>query len=446
LFLTAQLLLASGSACFAICCYRASLPFEIDPNEAWNAWWSQSLGELYPGRDALVIGNYPPLYFYLLKLISLAGPDPIYAGRAISLLAVPALSAIAFSGIRAAGVGRLHAAFGAIWLFASLNVAFMGYVGMNDPQLAALAIMCGGFVWAVRRQQAGRAVEPAVLVMVAAGFFKHNIAAIPLAALIWLAMEQPLRAFRATLAAGLATGGGLLLCYRYFGDNFIEQLTFARALNLGNLFAGPEILLYLLATLAPILLWLYFGWGHRMARKMVVLLVLTFASGIVQRTGDGVDINAYFEFLFALALGLGFAFSWTPQLPGHLKRGVATVRPALALMLLLALWLCFPTQAYTSLRNGAFRAGIEENIKTVQSEVKRVRALPGKVSCTVTLVCYWAGKPFVWDSFAMKQRVATGKWTQTELDKRARASGIRFEEIGEGTEWCDVWPCPATLR
>jgi len=443
--------LAFGLACFAICCYRASLPFEIDTNEAWNAWWSKSLDHLYPSKDDLVANNYPPLSFYLVRLVSLAGPDPLYAGRIISIIAFIALSVIAFSGIRVLGGGRPGAAFGAIWLFATFNVAFMGYVGMNDPQPIALAVMAGGFVWFVRRLQAGKAVEPAVLVMVAAGFFKHNMAAIPLSALIWLAMENPKPALpkRALRAAGvglLAAGAGLLACYAYYGHNFIDQLMFARALNLENVLAGRHVSYSLLAALAPVLLWLGFDWKNRVARKMAVLVALTSVSGIVQRTGDGVDINAYFEFVFALALGLGLAFGEMPELAGPLKRRMAAARPAFALLLLPMLALCFPKEAISKIRSGAFRTEIAENTKTLQREIKRVRPMPEKTSCTIMLVCYWAGKPFVWDGFALKQRVVTGKWPQTELSRRAQASGIRFVKTADGTEWCDVWPCPATIR
>jgi hypothetical protein len=53
----------------------------------------------------------------------------------------------------------------------------------------------------------------------------------------------------------------------------------------------------------------------------------------------------------------------------------------------------------------------------------------------VMLVCYWAGKAFVWDDFAMQQRVATGRWTQKELKNMARAKRIKFETIDERTVW-----------
>ena len=42
-------LLAAASTAIVFCCYRASLPLEIDPNEAWNAWQSKSLARALPG-------------------------------------------------------------------------------------------------------------------------------------------------------------------------------------------------------------------------------------------------------------------------------------------------------------------------------------------------------------------------------------------------------------
>ena len=373
-------------------------------------------------------------------------PIPLYAGRIISIIAFIALSVIAFSGIRTLGGSRSRAAFGAVWLFATFNVAFMGYVGMNDPQPVALALMAGGFVWFVRRLQAGKAVEPAVLVMVAAGFFKHNMAAIPLSALIWLAMDNPKRALRAAGVGLLAAGVGLLACYAYYGENFIQQLLFPRALNLGNVLAAPAVSYSLLAALVPVLLWLGLDWKNRVARKMAVFLALALASGLVQRTGDGVDLNAYFEFVFALALGLGLAFGQAPEPAGRIMRKIAAARPAFALLLLPMIVLCFPKAGFSKIRSGDFSSEIAENTKTLKREIDRIRKMPEKTSCTVMIVCYWAGKPFVWDGFALKQRVVTGKWTEMDLSRRARAKAIRFVQIKDGTEWCDVWPCPSTLR
>ena len=82
-------LLGAASIAIVFCCYRACLPLEIDPNEAWNAWQSKALAHLYPAADALTVNNYPPLYFYLLHASASLGAEEVYVGRVISLFAWP---------------------------------------------------------------------------------------------------------------------------------------------------------------------------------------------------------------------------------------------------------------------------------------------------------------------------------------------------------------------
>ena len=66
---------------------------------------------------------------------------------------------------------------------------FAGYVGMNDPNLLALAIMAWALIWFIRCRQRGRSVIAAILLMVVAGFFKHTLLAVP-ATRLWLAMSD----------------------------------------------------------------------------------------------------------------------------------------------------------------------------------------------------------------------------------------------------------------
>ena len=85
------------------------------------------------------------------------------------------------------------------WFVATLARFFEFYVGMNEPQLFGLAVMSAGFAWFWKRHAEGRAVEPAVLVMVLAGFIKHNFIALPLVALLWLWLDNWRLGLRATL-------------------------------------------------------------------------------------------------------------------------------------------------------------------------------------------------------------------------------------------------------
>ncbi len=427
-------LLAAASIAIAFCSYRAVLPLEIDPNEAWNAWNSKSLAHLYPAIDALTINNYPPLYFYLLHGFAVLGVEEVYAGRVVSILAAFALAFLVYRATVILDAGRLAGGVGAIWFLAMLAGAYAGYVGMNDPHLLALALMCAGFTWFVARAAKERATEPAFLVMVLAGFIKHSLIAIPASALVWLALDRPREAFRTANIAMAACAAGLLACRLAYGDAFFEQLLMARAVQWKNLHFALTFGAPLAGAAAICIAWLIHDRRSRVAQKMAVLLFLTFASGFLQSLGDGLDVNAYFELLFALAIGVGMAFSKIWAWPANEARAVG-VNLAFSACLLLALSLSSRAEPYKLLLSCEFRQEVSENAAFVSVEVKRLKKIQAPVSCSAMLMCYWAGKPFVWDDFGMKERVAAGRWTEAEMKRQARLHRIRFETNDDRTMW-----------
>ncbi len=434
-YLSIALIAVLGGAAFAFCCYRASLPLEIDPNEAWNAWLSHAIAHLYPHPDDLITNNYPPIYFYLLHGASRLGLDAIYAGRIVSIAAALALSFFVYRAVRVLGQSRSAAGVGAIWFAGTLAVAFTGYTGMNDPHLLALAVMCGGFVWFIAREKTGAAVEPAVLLMVLAGFIKHNIVAIPATALLWLAFADWRRALRALIFGAAACAAGLAVCRLAYGSDFIAQLMFPRDMTLKNAFLRLPSLQGLTAGALIVIAWLFFARRSPAAPRIATLLLLTLASGIVQIFGEGVDVNAYFEFLFALSIGVGLAFGEAACIGAAMGLSPGSVRALSSMLLLAALTAVFPQEPKNWIFSSAYRADLAENVEAVKSEVKRIKAIRGNVSCSIAIACYWAGKPFVWDGFALSQRVATGRWTKQQLDKRAREAKIRFVQIDDRANW-----------
>jgi hypothetical protein len=427
-------LLGAASIAIVFCCYRASLPLEIDPNEAWNAWQSKALAHLYPAADALTINNYPPLYFHLLHASASLGAEEVYAGRVISLFASLALTFLLYRSTVILGATRLAAGIGAIWFLATLAGAYTGYAGMNDPHLLGLAVMGAGFTWFIARANKGKATEPAVLLMILAGFIKHSLIAIPASALIWLAFDRPREAARAAAFGVAACAAGLIVCYTVYGGAFFEQLLMPRAVGWKNVHLALTYAAPLIGAAAICMAWLVYDRRSRLAQKMAVLLGLTFLSGFVQSLGDGLDVNAYFEFLFALAMCIGMAFSKIQASPASAPRA-AGIMLAFTAVLLTALAFSFQAEPYKFAFSREFRRDIVENVDAFRSEVRRLKKIPGSVSCSVMLVCYWAGKPFVWDDFAMRERVATGKWTEAEKKRQARLHHIRFETIDDRTVW-----------
>src|SRR6476620_5967811 len=173
--------------------WRATFFVEICPTESWNAYWQDAAAigaPLYPDPASLIGNNYPPLSFYAVAFLSkLTGIDNLFAGRALSIVALAAIALEIFAVVRLLAGARIGAAVGGLWYVAIMARNSTVYVGANDPQLAGLAIMGAGLVYFLSLHQQDRSPVPALLLMVVAGFWKHNNIAIPLAAVAWLFIE-----------------------------------------------------------------------------------------------------------------------------------------------------------------------------------------------------------------------------------------------------------------
>src|SRR5262249_31007087 len=275
-----------------------------------NAWFIDAVlkgTKLYPGEGELIVNNYPPLSFYITAAAAKLTGDAIGAGRILSLFSAFGVSAAAGFCIRALGGSRAAAAFGGFWLLATLSHFFPRYVGVNDPSLPALALMVLGFGLFLSRLRAGRAVEPAIALMILAGFVKHNEPVFPLTALIWLAMLDKKAAFRAAAFAAVLCTAGLALCAAVYGEDFITQMLMPREVTLKHMLSTVNKLQWIAPAL---LLWGLWAWPNRKApeAKFTALLVsLALVSGVIQAAGAGVATNAYLEAVAAAAVAAALA-------------------------------------------------------------------------------------------------------------------------------------------
>jgi hypothetical protein len=412
--------------------WRALLPLEMSPNEAWNAWYASAVlkGEpLYPGRGELIVNNYPPLSFYLVALVSLITSDVIYAGRFVSFLS---LGAVAFSiglCIRQLGGSRRSAAFGGLWFVATMACFFSRFIAIDDPNMLALATMGGALAFFLARLSEGKSVEPAVACMVLAGFFKHSLIAIPLTALIWLTLTHWRLGLRAALfGAGLAALG-LAVCLAVYGGGFLDQLLMPRVLSIGRALRVVNKIQWV----APALLcWGIWAWSNRekaAARFSALLVAISYATSSLQTAGDGVVLNAFFELIFASSVAVALAFEHVASTPLARRFSVAQIQRAIIAVLVLRLLLSQHLEPYLMLFSPEFRQEAAQKADVMNSEVERVRAIPGAVSCSNMTVCFRAGKTFVYDPFWVGQKLATGTSSQAQMDDAVARAQMRFETI-----------------
>ncbi|GBQ86575.1 hypothetical protein AA13595_1925 [Gluconacetobacter johannae DSM 13595] len=406
--------------------YRISLNY----NEGWNAYLAlRAVGAalpLYPPAGGMVFNNYPPLGFSIVGLIGahLTG-DMIVAGRIVALLALLASGALVACCVRRlGGAGRPAVAAGLLLLLNAATI-FPAYVAMDDPQWLAHALMLGGLAMLLgdaRHPRHGVArVALAALLVVAGGFVKHNLVALPLAVTVWLACCDR-RALLVWCGAGLLAGlAGLgVTDWAYGPAVFADILGHRRVMDPAHLLVGIRKLSEILGLLVVGLL-AATPWGGRPpadARDRrpglfaLLFLGLALVTGLTQRMGDGVNYNAHFETLIAACIAVGLALSRPPRTVGPLRLTPTRLLCIAALPLVVAVPVRL-IHAWSDLRR------LPDATARWQAAIAHVGHIPGPAACETLALCYWAGKTETIDFFNLTQAMRAGRQA-FPLDDMAR--------------------------
>jgi hypothetical protein len=412
--------------------WRIGFPIEIAQNEGWNAYHADTaslfphadVAPLYPATDTLIVNNYPPLSFYVVGGLAQLFGDALYVGRVLSIIAVVALAALIAVVIRQFGGGAAGAAVGGLWFVAVMARSFTRFVGMDDPQLVGHVLMMGALVWLLDREARGRSAVPPIIAMAAAGFYKHNIIAVPVTALAWLALKDWRRAIGpAAIGAGVALLG-LAVCVAVYGDVFLANLLTARPYRLMRAINGLGRLQWILPALALWGIWVAAEPASQAARFTKLFVAVAFAAFVSQWSGEAVLDNAQFDLVIATAVGLGVAFDRAGKTAFGQRHGAAAAQAAIVLVLAARLLATLRIEPALVLFSPEYRAEYYAGAQAVRDDAARVAAIPGPVACDFKVVCRLAGKPFVYDDFRTEMLVATGASGGLDVDGLIRAHGL----------------------
>ncbi|MCX8502501.1 MAG: glycosyltransferase family 39 protein [Beijerinckiaceae bacterium] len=435
--ITLGLLIAFATLFSAFTLWRIGVPLQIDVNEAWNGWqvdrWLSG-APLYPEANTLIINNYPPLSFYIVGLIRPAFDNSITAGRSISMASVFAIALAIYLSARHLNAGRWAASLGALWFIATMTRFFIEYAGMNDPNLLALAVMATGFVVFIRSTSRS-SLYMAFSLMMLAGLIKHNIVAIPFSALLLLWLSNRGRATEIAFYCSVTVGLLGLALFELYGAVFFQQLMMAREISLLRPLQRIGRLQFVLPVLIFWFIWLRSAPPSLAKRVTTILVLVSFVVNELALTGAGVANNAQFELVFATGLCLSIIVRDLQGRFSYIGRKRFDVGLAL-LWVMVARFLLWPAlDPYLLVASPSYKADIAERVAILQSEIERVRAIPGPVNCSIRSACYLAGKDFVFDDFAMSQRIKTGHATEASIRAEAERLGIQFVAIREEARW-----------
>ncbi|MEA2945399.1 MAG: hypothetical protein QOI40_729 [Alphaproteobacteria bacterium] len=422
--------------------WRAFLPLEVWGNEGWNAYHADAAmrgAGLYPPPDGLVANNYPPLSYFLIGWLGRLFGDPLYVGRALSLLATLGIGAAAAGATRWLGGSKAAALLGGFWFVATMARFFEFYVGMNEPQILGLAVMAAALVWFLKAHAEGRAVEPAILLMVVAGFVKHNFITVPVVCLLWLTLDNWRLGLRAAFFGALVAAAGLALCAWLFAPYFIPDMLFPRTYHWARAFSTVGRLQFILPAMV---LWAVWAWAERRsppARFTALMIGIALVTCLAQKAGAGVDENAQFELIFATSLGIGLAFDGLPRDPWRTGLAPHLIRLTVLVILIVRLLLSSRLEFAAVLFSPQYRAEAAEHAAIVRAEAARVAAMPGLIGCSNLVVCRMAGKPFVFDHFKVQMMLETGILTPGQLAATQRDRGITQVEIDPRAKVTSIW-------
>jgi hypothetical protein len=142
--------------------------------------------------------------------------------------------------------------------------------------------------------------------------------------------------------------------------------------------------------------------------------------------GDGVSRGIFLE---AVALGLVAFFAALGRLLRE-SPPPALAAPAVALALLLpsaAALATLPKSSWDALRN----APAEARLAALQREaVARIAATPGEAMCEDLLLCHRAGKPHLYDPFAVDSAIRAGRFSADEIARLFRERRFAVVQLG----------------
>jgi hypothetical protein len=388
------------------------LEFPFDPNEGWNAYNTAALMHgraLYPGPEAYLVNNYPPLSFYIVGLVGLLVGDNIIAGRIVSLLAVIAIGAAMTVLMRRQRASRTVSLLPALLFVAGLLVT-TDYVGMDDPQLLAHAVSLAGLVVLTRKSQSRYTIATAAFLFVAAFFVKHAVVALPIAAFLWLMIEDRRRALQ---LAGYGLGflaAGLVAFRLGYGISLLAVVSTARGYSFAQLTDAFAHWLLWTGLAIPALALLAWFVRDSAVRLVAIYAAVAMAVGSYFLGGAGVDPNVMFDADIALGLGVGLA---AERLGGW-------KRPLAAALLAAPLFVIAATDEDWQDANLDFGVVGREEV-FARADIAFMAAQKGPAMCEMLAFCYWARKPVAVDMFNVGQAFDTGARSDAEIARAVEA-------------------------
>lgn len=404
---------------------RTFLRVEITYNEGWNVYNASALTHhqvLYPAAYGWMTVNYPMLSFAIVAWLHRLTHDYLFTARALSLVATLGCGVLAGQIVR-----RVTDSVRAGWMAGALTVVIFCatadfYVGMDDPQMLALAFfMAGLLLYVIWRESLLGLVGVAVLFVIG-GNIKHDPLAFPAAVALDLLILSWRRMLWFCAWGAVLVSAAVWLNLHYGGPGFFLQLSAPRTFSL--LKGAKQMGVVFGPLLLPIASAVYAAVRERRDARVRVLGFLLAAGlglGLIFGGGAGVSVNAQFPAILAMAMLTGIALERVTRGEwGWVGPKIRRFAPAAVLV-----WMLIPLIVCDTWNPiGRIRESLADQ-RLFDEDVALMRAQNGPILCESLLRCYFAGKPYEYDPFNATRLIGFHK-----LDDAVIVDGLRDHRYG----------------
>jgi hypothetical protein len=373
--------------------FRATLMLE-QVNEGWDGRHALNAFSwaLYPAKPALILNNYPPLWFYLTGWLGRVFGDPIFPGRWVAFAAFAAVALEIFVLCRRLGVGVPASVVGTLGSLVTVEAFYSQYVGLAEPQMLAHALATGAAAVLVGARSKA-AVRVAALVTVAALMVKQVVVGLPIACTLWLLLRRrslALTWISTGLYAGVAAAAALLLAY---GGPLLENVMAPRYLTwerFGTNLALVQRPIVSVVAFAVTAYRLRRQWDEAMLFAALAIGA-AFVPMAVFGSALGVSINIGLD--LAIAASIGLAVAWQRAELAFGARYAGLWRGLLTASLLLLAAAQLPRNGALDVFEPGARSRLIANSTALMRLRDRIAGLKGPVACETLAICVWAKHP-----------------------------------------------------
>lgn len=360
-------------------------------NEGWMTYHIQDAmhGSLY--AHALTPTNYPPLYFYIVGFLSNVFGEPLFIGRYLSIIALGILGFEIFYIVRLYTKKLFYSVFSGIFFIGIIASVGAASVGLNDPQLFAMAIAISGLILYLKSKR----LFLTALILVISIFIKHNLIVLPLAISIDLFFSSK-KLFVKWIFIFVSIGLFAMLLAQYLtGNHFLSSILSSREYSVAMLL---QLLIPTLLKLCVVFaLGIFFSYKsfRTNTRLFGIYFFAGCALGVFFSGGSGTDINQFYDAFISVSILIGIFIDKKNAVIGTI--------------LLLLLTVTIVGSVIVKAKDHVFALSVSHEEMITQQDIQFIQSQNGPVLCESILLCYLAHKPFLYDPYSVNEMVMTRK-------------------------------------